>query len=81
MRLHDNTVTTVFKVVPNRGRFRAIVVNIFVLGRTKNSKQFYQQAIDLKKIIAAFQPKESVIDTNGLIARSFKISLIAGKSF
>lgn len=74
-------MATVFKVVPNRGRYRCIIVNIFVLGRTKGTKQFYRQAIDLKKIIKAFQPVESIIDTNGLIARSFKISLIAGKSF
>lgn len=65
-RLHDNTVTTVFKVIPNRGRYRCVIVNIFVLGRTKGTKQFYRQAIDLKKIIKAFQPVEAIIDTNGL---------------
>jgi hypothetical protein len=65
-RLHDATVATVFKVVPNNGRHRAIVVNIFMLGRSKDTKQFRRQAIDLKKIIKSFQPREVIIDTNGL---------------
>ena len=64
--MHDNTVATVFKVVPNRGRYRAIVVNIFMLGRSQESKQFTRQAIDIKRLIKAFKPKEVVIDTNGL---------------
>lgn len=37
-----------------------------MLGRTQDSKQFTRQAIDLKRLIKAFQPKEVVIDTNGL---------------
>lgn len=65
-RNHDNTVVTVFKVFPNRDRFRAVVVNIFVLGRTKQTKQFKQQTLDMKKIIKAFNPREVIIDTNGL---------------
>lgn len=65
-RKHDNTVVTVFKVLPNRDRFRAVVVNIFVLGRTKQTKQFKQQTLDMKKIIRAFNPREVIIDTNGL---------------
>lgn len=65
-RKHDNTVVTVFKVFPNRDRFRAVVVNIFVLGRTKQTKQFKQQTLDMKKIIKAFNPREVIIDTNGL---------------
>ena len=65
-RKHDNTVVTVFKVMPNNGRYRAVVVNIFVLGRTKQSKHFKQQTLDMKKIIKAFNPKEVIIDTNGL---------------
>lgn len=51
-----------------------------MLGRNKENKQFYKQVLDMKKIIKAFQPKEVIIDINGLITRSFKISLIAGKS-
>lgn len=65
-RKKDNTVVTVFKVVPNNGLFRSIVVNIFVLGRTSSTKQFSTQVLHMKKIIEAFQPKEVVIDVNGL---------------
>lgn len=65
-RLHDSTVVVVHKVVPNKGRFRSIVANIFVLGRTNESRRFSSQALDLKKIIRAFNPREVVIDTNGL---------------
>ena len=66
-RINDNTVVTVFKVRPRKdGRYHSSVVNIFVLGRTKNTKQFKRQVIDMKRIIKAFQPKEVVIDTNGL---------------
>lgn len=65
-RLHDNTVATVFKVIPNRGRYRAVVVNIFMLGRSANTKQFNRQVIDIKRLIKAYRPKELVMDTNGL---------------
>lgn len=65
-RKHDNTVVTIFKVNPNKNIFKATVVNIYVLGRTKESKQFARQIIDMKKIIQAFDVRECVIDTNGL---------------
>lgn len=65
-RVHDNTVVTVFKVHPMKDKYRSTVVNIYVLGRTKETKQFYQQVLDMKKIIRAFEPKEVIIDTNGL---------------
>ena len=65
-RITDNTAVTVFKVIPNRDRFRCVVVNIFILGRTKTTKQFSNQVIDMKKIIKAFNPREVIIDTNGL---------------
>jgi hypothetical protein len=60
------TVATIHKVVPHNGVFRSIVVNIFVLGRTSKTKQFKQQVIDIKKLIKAFQPREVIIDINGL---------------
>ena len=41
-------------------------MNLYVLGREAKTKMFRQQAVDLKQIIAKFQPKEVVIDTNGL---------------
>ena len=37
-----------------------------MLARTAETKTFTQQAIDIKKIIRDFQPREVVIDTNGL---------------
>lgn len=80
-RIHDQTVVTVFRVSINSdGLYYCAVVNIFVLGRTKETKTFYRQCIDLKKIINDFHPKEVVIDTNGLTFSSFKTLLIAGKS-
>ncbi len=59
-------MVTVFKVIPNRGKFRAIVVNIFILGRTKETKHFTRQVIDLKRIIKEFRPREVIIDINGI---------------
>ena len=66
-RLHDQTVCCVFRVnVTNDGKYHATLVNLYVLGREAQTKSFYQQVIDLKKIIRTFNPKEVVIDTNGL---------------
>jgi hypothetical protein len=42
------------------------LVNIKVLARTAETKTFTQQAIDVKRLIRDFQPREEVIDTNGL---------------
>lgn len=80
-RIHDQTVCSVFKVNIQGGKYYCSLVNIFVLGRNAKTKTFYQQAIDLKRIIRDFRPKEVVIDTNGLTkTSSFKTLLIAGKS-
>lgn len=66
-RLHDQTVVTVYRVnVQTDGRHLASVVNIIVLGRTPETKPFRIQAIDLKRIIRDYQPKDVVIDCNGL---------------
>lgn len=66
-RIHDQSVITVFRVnIGNTGKYAATVVNIFVIGREARTKAFVQQAIDIKKVIKAFNPKEVVIDTNGL---------------
>ena len=65
-RKHDNTVVTVMKVFPRKDKYYTKVVNIFVLGRSKKTKHFTRQVIDMKKIIAAFQPKEVIIDANGI---------------
>ena len=66
-RIHDQTVCCVFRVnVTSDGKYHATLVNLYVLGRESQTKTFYQQVIDLKKIIRAFNPREVVIDTNGL---------------
>ena len=66
-RLHDQTVCCVFRVnVTSDDKYHATLVNLYVLGRESQTKTFYQQVIDLKKIIRAFNPREVVIDTNGL---------------
>lgn len=65
-RLGDQTVVCAFKVMPRDGRYYCSLVNIYVLGRTPETRTFERQVIDLKKLIRAFQPKEVVIDTNGL---------------
>ena len=66
-RISDQTVVCVFKVSPNsNSKYNCTLVNLFVLGRTPESKPFSIQARDLKLIIRDFRPKEVVIDTNGL---------------
>ena len=66
-RLHDQTVCSVFRVnITNDGKHYATLVNLYVLGREAQTKTFYQQAVDLKKIIRDFNPIEVVIDVNGL---------------
>ena len=66
-RLNDQTVACVFRVnIDGQGRHWATLVNIKVLARTAETKTFTQQAIDIKKLILAFNPREVVIDTNGL---------------
>ena len=67
-RFSDQTVCCVFKVIVNTvtGKYVSTLVNLYVLGREVKTKTFYKQAIDVKKIIKAFDPKEVVIDTNGL---------------
>ena len=66
-RLNDQTVCCVFRVnITNDGKHHCTLVNLYVLGRQSQTKTFYQQVIDLKKIIAKFDPLEVVIDTNGL---------------
>ena len=66
-RLNDQTVCCVFRVnVSSEGKYYATLVNLYVLGRTAETKPFYRQAIDLKKIMRKFNPREVIIDTNGL---------------
>lgn len=66
-RLKDQTVVCVYRVsIDKNGIYRSTLVNLYVLGRTAQTKTFQQQAIDLKKIILAFEPEEVVIDINGI---------------
>lgn len=65
-RLSDQTVCCVLKVKILNGVYYVALVNIIVLGRTAETKPFNIQAIDIKKLIELFQPKEVVIDINGL---------------
>ena len=66
-RLNDQTVCCVFRVnVSGDGKYYATLVNLYVLGRTAETKPFRVQAMDLKKIMRKFNPREVIIDTNGL---------------
>ena len=66
-RINDQTVACVFRVnIDSTGKHWATLVNIKVLARTAETKTFSQQAIDVKRLIRNFQPREVVIDTNGL---------------
>ena len=66
MRLHDQTVVTVFRVNVSLRGYCASVVNIYILGRTPETKPFEIQARDLKKVIMQYEPISVVIDANGL---------------
>lgn len=65
-RISDQTVCCVFRVNVIQGKYYATLVNLFVLGRTIETKPFSVQASDLKEIISRYNPKEVIIDTNGL---------------
>ena len=66
-RLNDQTVACVFRVnIDENGRHRSTLVFLDVLGREPTTKPFDRQAMDVKRLIRDFQPKEVVIDTNGL---------------
>ena len=65
---HENcqTVATILKVYPKTEQYTCNLVNIYVLGKTNKDKVFTTQVLELKKIIKQFNPKEVVIDINGL---------------
>lgn len=65
-RLNDQTVCCVYRVNIVQNKYYCTLVNLYVLGRQAQTKTFVQQAIDIKHIIGKFQPREVVIDTNGL---------------
>lgn len=66
-RLNDQSVVCIFRVnVRDKVTFHATLVNIKVLGLTAEEKTFQKQVIAVKKLIKDFDPREVVIDTNGL---------------
>ena len=65
-RLHDQTVACIWRVNVRDNKYYATLVNLFVLGRQAETKTFTQQTIDIKKLIQTYNPREVVIDTNGL---------------
>ena len=62
-RLRAETTICVFKVLPNESGFIKKLVNLEVL---PEKLHFEHQAARIKEMIAAYQPKEVVIDGNGL---------------
>ena len=67
-RLSDQTPILTWRINEKNNRLYSTLVNIEVIGRTAESKKFDQQAIDIKKRIALYNPREVVIDCNGLVA-------------
>ena len=62
----DQSVACVFRVNIRDGKYYASLVYIEVLGRSDQSKTFDRQTIDIKRLIERFNPREVVIDINGL---------------
>lgn len=66
-RLNCQTVCTVLKVFPRKGsNSYCKLVNLFVLGKTLSEKVFDRQVLELKRIMALYNPKMTVIDINGI---------------
>jgi len=79
-RLQDSTIACIFRVNIKNDKYYSTLVNIEVLGRQAETKTFTQQAIDLKLLIERYNPREVLIDCNGLGRRlcSSKTFLTAG---
>ena len=65
-RVKCQTVASVFKVYRGPEFFRIRLVNIVVIGAGQMTHHFDEQALELKKMIADYQPVEILIDGNGL---------------
>lgn len=65
-RLSDQTVACIWRVNILQDKHYATLVNLFVIGRQAEKKTFQEQAIDIKRLVNDFQPKEVVIDCTGL---------------
>lgn len=64
-RRNCQSVATVLKVFPN-SNYTTNLVNLYVLGKTENEKVLDKQVLELKKLIARYNPREVVIDINGI---------------
>ena len=60
------TVCVVLKVYPSGDSWHCSLVNLYVLGITSEQKTFDVQVIELKRLIQKFNPREVVIDINGI---------------
>lgn len=65
-RISDRTEVCIFRVNITKSGHIASLVNQITLGLTPETKPFSIQARDLKELIEKFNPREVVIDTNGL---------------
>ena len=65
-RLNDQSVICVFRVNIQKARYLCTLVNLYVIGLDSQSKRFDEQSLAIKKIASRFNPKEIVVDTNGL---------------
>lgn len=65
-RYNCQTVVTIFKIYKNQENFRTKVVNIVVIGAGETNRHFQTQALEIKRLITAYDPVEIVIDGNGL---------------
>ena len=62
-RYRANTVVMVFKVLPNDEYFNKKVIYTEVI----NGENLFNQAVRLKQLIKLYEPREIVIDGNGLM--------------
>lgn len=56
----------IFRVNIVKKKYCATLVNLIVLGKTIEEKTFTRQAADIKRLIQLYNPKEVLIDCNGL---------------
>lgn len=59
------TVAAILKVFPEQ-EFKTNLINLYVLGKTEDEKVLDKQVASLKRLIELFNPKEVVIDINGI---------------
>ena len=60
------TACVVLKVFPRGDKYTCNLVNVYILGKTENEKVFDKQVLELKRLIQRFNPKEVILDINGL---------------